>query len=44
MTNKKLVSLTAVAAVLVGLAYLSTTRKTVKTPSLVGKQIGRAHV
>jgi len=39
MTNKKLVSLTAVAAVLVGLAYLSTTRKTVKTPSLVGKPV-----
>ena len=39
MTNKKLVSLTAVAAVLVGLAYLSSTSKKVKTPSLVGKPV-----
>ena len=39
MTNKKLVSLTAVAAVLVGLAYISTTSKKVKTPSLVGKPV-----
>jgi len=39
MTNKKLISLTAVAAVLVGLAYLSTTSKKVKTPSLVGKPV-----
>lgn len=39
MTNKKLVSLTAVAAVLASLAYLSTTSKKVKTPSLVGKPV-----
>jgi len=39
MTQKKLISLTAVAAVLVGLAYLSTTSKKVKTPSQVGKPV-----
>ena len=39
MTNKKLVSLTAVAAVLVGLAYLSSASRKVKTPSLVGKPV-----
>jgi len=39
MTNKKLVSLTAAAAVLVGLAYFSSTSKKVKTPSLVGKPV-----
>jgi len=39
MTNKKLVTLTAAAAVLVGLAYLSSSSKKVKTPSLVGKPV-----
>ena len=39
MTHKKLITLTAVAAVLVGLAYISSTSKKVKTPSLVGKPI-----
>ncbi|HNX33364.1 MAG TPA: DUF4340 domain-containing protein [Kiritimatiellia bacterium] len=39
MTNKKLIALTAVAAVLVGLAYLSSSSKKVKTPSLVGKPV-----
>lgn len=39
MTNKKLITLTAVAAVLAGLAYLSNTSKKVKTPSLVGKPV-----
>jgi len=39
MTNKKLISLTVVAAVLAGLAYFSTTHKKVKTPPLVGKPV-----
>ena len=39
MTTQKLISLTAVAAVLAGLAYLSSTSKKVKTPSLVGKPV-----
>ncbi len=39
MTTKKLVSLTAIAAVLVGLAYLSNTSRKVKTPSLIGKPV-----
>ncbi len=39
MTNKKLITLTAVAAVLAGLAYISNTSKKVKTPSLVGKPV-----
>jgi len=39
MTNKKLVTLTAVAAVLAGLAYLSNASKKVKTPALVGKPV-----
>lgn len=39
MTNKKLISLTAVAAVLAGLAYLSSSSKKVKTPALVGKPV-----
>jgi len=39
MTTKKLATLTAVAAVLAGLAYLSTTTKKVKAPSLVGKAV-----
>ncbi|HRR32894.1 MAG TPA: DUF4340 domain-containing protein [Kiritimatiellia bacterium] len=39
MTNKKLVSLTAAAAVLVGLAYLSSSSKKVKAPSIVGKPV-----
>lgn len=39
MTNQKLISLTAVAAVLAGLAYVSNSSKKVKTPSLVGKPV-----
>jgi len=39
MTSQKLISLTAIAAVLAGLAYLSNTSKKVKTPSLVGKPV-----
>ena len=39
MTTNKLVSLTVVAAVLVGLAYFSSTSKKVKTPALVGKPV-----
>ena len=39
MTNKKLISLTVVAAALAGLAYFSTTHKKVKTPPLVGKPV-----
>jgi hypothetical protein len=39
MTTQKLISLTAAAAVLAGLAYFSNASKKVKTPSLVGKPI-----
>ena len=39
MTNNKLISLAVTAAVLGGLAYLSTSSKKVKTPSLVGKPV-----
>jgi hypothetical protein len=39
MTNKKLTSLTLVAVVLAGLAYLSTSSRKVKTPPLVGKPV-----
>lgn len=39
MTSKKLISLTAVAAVLVILAYLSTTRNVVKTPQRLGRPV-----
>ena len=39
MTNKKLIILTAVAAVLVALAYLSSSSKKMKAPSLVGKPV-----
>ena len=39
MTSQKLISLTAIAAVLAGLAYLSNASKKVKTPSLVGKPV-----
>jgi hypothetical protein len=42
MTNKKLVTLTAAAAVLAGLAYLSSSSKKVKAPSLVGKSVLKA--
>ena len=39
MTNKKLITLAVTAAVLGGLAYLSSSSKKVKTPSLVGKPV-----
>ncbi len=39
MTNKKLVSLTAAAAVLVALAYVSSSNRKVKAPSHVGKSV-----
>ncbi len=39
MTSQKLISLTAIAALLAGLAYLSNASKKVKTPSLVGKPV-----
>jgi hypothetical protein len=39
MTNNRLISLAVTAAVLGGLAYVSTTSKKVKTPSLVGKPV-----
>lgn len=39
MTNKKLVTLTAAAAVLVALAYFSSSSRKVKTPSQVGKAV-----
>ena len=39
MTTQKLVSLTAVAAVLAGLAYYSNTREKVKTPTQSGKPV-----
>ena len=39
MTNKKLIILTAVAAVLVALAYLSSSSRKMKAPSIVGKPV-----
>ncbi len=39
MTNKKLVTLTAAAAILVALAYFSNSNRKVKTPSQVGKPV-----
>ena len=42
MTNTKLISLAVTAAVLGGLAYLSTAQKRVKTPSAVGKPVLKA--
>ncbi|MDD2455544.1 MAG: DUF4340 domain-containing protein [Kiritimatiellae bacterium] len=39
MTNKKLISLTAAAAVLVALAYFSSSSRKVKAPSQVGKPV-----
>lgn len=39
MTNKKLISLAVTAAVLGGLAYVSSNSKKMKTPSLVGKPV-----
>ncbi|MDX9868495.1 MAG: DUF4340 domain-containing protein [Kiritimatiellia bacterium] len=42
MTQKKLVTLTAVAAVLAGLAYLSSASKKMKAPSRVGKPVIQA--
>ena len=39
MTTNKLISLTAVAAVLAGLAYYSNTREKVKTPTQSGKPV-----
>lgn len=42
MTQKTLITLTAAAAVLAGLAYLSSSSKKVKAPSLVGKPVLKA--
>ena len=42
MNNKKLLTLTVTAVVLVGLAYLSSTSKKMKAPSLVGKPVLKA--
>ena len=42
MTTKKLITLAAVAAVLGGLAYVSSNTKKLKTPSLVGKPVLKA--